>query len=96
MESNQSVSELNAPPSKSINMVAAVLVIAAIGLVLFTNAPATARQTNPLRGSGEVLQGSLAAPSAGPTAGDPSVPSAADALRGQGFDRVPAVDAPTF
>jgi hypothetical protein len=77
-------------------MIAATVVGVALGFVLFSNSPATARQTNALSGSGEVLQGKLPAPSAGHGLRDPSVPDAAEALRGRRLDRVHAVNAPTF
>lgn len=96
MKSNQQVPELEGSQPKAVSMLAAVFVVAAVGFVLFTNSAATAGQTNPLSGTGEVLRGPLTAPGAGPLLGDPSVPNAAEALSGLGFERVPAVDAPSF
>lgn len=95
--SNPQVAEIERSQPKTISTLVAAFVAAAIAYVLFTNSDATAHQTNPLSGSGEVMQGSLTPPGAGPSVGDPSVPNASEALSRQGFDRVPAaVRAPSF
>lgn len=96
MTSHQQVCELELSQPQSLSMLAVAFVVAAAGFVMFTNSDATARQTNPLSGSGEVLRGSLAAPGAVQTVADPSLPDAAEALRSLGSSRMPAVDAPTF
>jgi len=95
MTSNPLVSEVEVSQPKALSTLAAVLVIAATGFVLFANSVATARQTNLLRGSGELLGGPLTAPGA-VRIGDPSVPDAAEALRGLGSGGAVAENAPSF
>ena len=92
----QQVAEIEGSQPKKFSTLAAVVVAAAVGFVLFANSATSARQPNPLRGSGEVLRGPMTAPSAGLSIGDPSVPSAAEVLKAPRFDRVVAVDAPSF
>ena len=95
MESNRQHLKLESSQVGTARILAAGFMVAAIGIALFSNSAATARQANPLSGSGEVLRAPLAAPAAGQTAGDPSLPDAAEALRGQRSERVSVV-APTF
>jgi hypothetical protein len=95
MKSHQQDAEPEVSQPKTFGLLAATVALAAVGFVLFTNSLATARQSHPLSGSGELLRDPLAAPGAGYAARDPSVPDAAEALRGLRFER-PAVDAPTF
>jgi hypothetical protein len=96
MTSNPLVSKVEVSQPKVLSTLAVVFVIAATGFVLFANSAATARQMNPLSGSGELLGGPLTAPGAVRTAGDPSVPDAAEALRGPGSEVVVAENAPSF
>ena len=77
-------------------MFAVVFAVAAVGYAAFAISTATARQSNPLSGSGDVLGGALQAPGAVQVHGDPSVPDAGEALRNLVLTRVPAADAPTF
>ena len=94
MKLHQQHPKLEASQPKMARLLAAAGVLVAVGFVLFTNPAASARQANPVSGSGEVMHG-LAAPGAGQIARDPSVPDAAEALRGLRLQQ-PAVVAPTF